>query len=53
MVFGGRGLFVSWGLRAHRRPGQLAPLGGGKWDILLFISFFGSEFGSLNPQKLA
>ena len=26
-------------------------LAGGKWDILLFILFFGSEFGSLNPKN--
>ena len=25
-------------------------LAGRKWDILLFILFFGSEFGSLNPK---
>ena len=26
-------------------------LAGGKWDILLFILFFGSEFGSLNTKN--
>ena len=26
-------------------------LAGVKWDILLFILFFGSEFGSLNPKN--
>ena len=30
---------------------NLRPLAGGKWDILLFILFFGSEFGSLNPKN--
>ena len=30
---------------------NLRPLAGGKWDILLFILFFGSEFGSFNPKN--
>ena len=30
---------------------NLRPLAGGKWDILLFILFFGREFGSLNPKS--
>ena len=30
---------------------NLRPLAGGKWDILLFILFFGSQFGSLNPKN--
>ena len=30
---------------------DLRHLAGGKWDILLFILFFGSEFGSLNPKN--
>ena len=29
----------------------MRPLAGGKWDILLVILFFVSEFGSLNPQN--
>ena len=30
---------------------NLRPLAGGKWDILLLILFFGSEFGSFNPKN--
>ena len=38
--FGGRGLFVCWGLRARRRPGQFAPPGRWKVGYLVIYIIF-------------
>ena len=50
---GGGGLFVCWGLRARRRPGQFAPPG--RWKVGHFVSYISFRKWIRVPQlqKLA